>query len=96
MSMWSCEVSHAAVAPTPLEMSGDNFVDSDPYAQGKATRTSRFTDAEGHTVLALGHPGERLALELTLDEDKRVVRETLVAPDHLIRRCFTYPEDAGD
>lgn len=34
--------------------------------------------------------------ELTLDEDNRVVRETLVAPDHLIRRSFTYPEDAGD
>lgn len=46
--------------PAPLEMSGDHFVDSEPYAQGKATRTSRFTDAEGHTVLALGYPGERL------------------------------------
>ncbi|WP_371543462.1 hypothetical protein [Streptomyces sp. NBC_00554] len=60
MSTWTCEVSHAAIAPTPLEMSGDNFVDSDPYAQGKATRTSRFTDAAGHTVLALNIRGNGL------------------------------------
>ncbi|MFD0508595.1 hypothetical protein ACFQ0G_48905 [Streptomyces chiangmaiensis] len=80
------------VAPTRLEVSGDEFVDAEPYAQGKATQTSRFTDAENHTVLALGYPGERLALELTLDGQDRVVRETLVAPNHFIRRSFTYPE----
>ncbi|WP_151484961.1 hypothetical protein [Streptomyces albicerus] len=89
------DTAGAAIAPTRLELSGDRFVDSEPYARGKATQTSRFTDAEGHTVLALGYPGERLALELTLDEQDRVVRETLVAPNHLIRRSFTYPE-AGE
>ncbi|WP_405905471.1 hypothetical protein OG742_05250 [Streptomyces sp. NBC_00828] len=41
-------------------MSGDNFVDSDPYAQGNATRASRFTDAAGHTVLALDIRGNGL------------------------------------
>ncbi|MEU0681303.1 MULTISPECIES: copper resistance CopC/CopD family protein [Streptomyces] len=82
------------VAPTRLELSGDRFVDSEPYAQGKATQTSRFTDAEGRTVLALGYPGERLALELTLDDHDRVVRETLVAPNHIIHRSFAYLEAA--
>ncbi|MET9836094.1 copper resistance protein CopC [Streptomyces sp. NPDC006385] len=82
----------ATVAPTRLEVTGDRFIDSDPYAKGSAPLSSRYTDAEGHTVLALGFPGERLALELTLDDEDRIVRETLVAPNHKIRRTFTYPE----
>ncbi|MFD7404180.1 copper resistance protein CopC [Streptomyces sp. NPDC059866] len=89
------DTAGAAVAPTRLELSGDRFIDSEPYAQGRAAQTSRFTDAEGRTVLALGYPGERLALELTLDDHDRVVRETLVAPNHLIHRSFTYPETPG-
>ncbi|GAA0642142.1 hypothetical protein Stsp02_20530 [Streptomyces sp. NBRC 14336] len=92
------DTAGAAVAPTRLELTGNRFVDSEPYATGQAAQTSRFTDAEGHTVLALGYPGERLALELTLDDHYRVVRETLVAPNHLIRRSFTYAgiAEAGD
>jgi copper transport protein len=82
------------ITPTRLQLTGEHFVDSEPYAQGEAAQTSRFTDAEGHTVLALGYPGERLALELTLDDHDRVTRETLVGPNHLIHRSFTYPETA--
>ncbi|MEU2222719.1 hypothetical protein [Streptomyces sp. NPDC018347] len=92
------DTARTAIPPTRLELTGDRFVDSEPYARGKATQTSTFTDAESHTVLALGYPGERLALELTLDDHNRVVRETLVAPNHLIHRSFTYPDtgEAGD
>ncbi|WP_327432922.1 copper resistance CopC/CopD family protein [Streptomyces sp. NBC_01236] len=86
------DTARASVAPTKLTVTGEQFVDSEPYAKGKAPLSSRFTDAEGNTVLALGFPGERLALELTLDGQDRVVRETLVAPNHFIRRTFTYPE----
>ncbi|MEU1596023.1 copper resistance protein CopC [Streptomyces sp. NPDC005708] len=89
------DTAGTAIAPTGLQLSGDHFVDSEPYAQGKATQTSRFTDTEGHTVLALGYPGERLALELTLDDHDRVLRETLAAPNHLIHRSFTYAEGTG-
>ncbi|MEU0170326.1 copper resistance protein CopC [Streptomyces iakyrus] len=90
------DTARTAVAPTKLTVTGEQFVDSEPYTQGTAPLSSRFTDGEGNTVLALGFPGERLALELTLDERDRVVRETLVAPNHLIRRTFTYPEPEGD
>ncbi|WP_331753507.1 copper resistance protein CopC/CopD (plasmid) [Streptomyces sp. NBC_00637] len=90
------DTARSSVAPTKLQVTGDQFVDSEPYAKGSAPLSSRFTDAEGNTVLALGFPGERLALELTLDEQDRVVRETLVAPNHFIRRSFTYPEPEGD
>ncbi|MEU0721780.1 copper resistance protein CopC [Streptomyces lavendulocolor] len=92
------DTARASVAPTKLTVTGEQFVDSEPYAKGKAPLSSRFTDAEGNTVLALGFPGERLALELTLDEQDRVVRETVVAPNHFIRRTFTYPEpdDSGE
>ncbi|WP_171110565.1 MULTISPECIES: copper resistance protein CopC [Streptomyces] len=86
------DAARAMAAPTRLEVTGGQFVDSEPYASGAAPLSSRFTDAEGNTVLALGYPGERLALELTLDEQDRVTRETLVAPNHFIRRTFTYPE----
>lgn len=86
------DTARSAVAPTRLAITGRQFIDSEPYAQGKAPLSSRFTDAEGSTVLALGFPGERLALELTLDAQDRVVRETLVAPNHFIHRTFTYPE----
>lgn len=89
------DTAGTAIAPTELQLSGDHLVDSEPYARGKATQTSRFTDAEGHTVLALGYPGERLALELTLDDHDRALRETLVAPNHLIHRSFTYAEGTG-
>lgn len=47
-------------------------------------------------MLVLGFPGERLALELTLDDQDRVVRESLVAPNHRIHRTFTYPEPEND
>ncbi|MGI5139352.1 MULTISPECIES: copper resistance CopC/CopD family protein [unclassified Streptomyces] len=90
------DTARTAVAPTQLQVTGNQFVDSEPYAKGTAPLSSRFTDAEGNTVLALGFPGERLALELTLDGQDRVVRETLVAPNHFIRRSFTYPEPEGD
>lgn len=90
------DTARTSVAPTKLQVTGDQFVDSEPYAKGSAPLSSRFTDAEGNTVLALGFPGERLALELTLDEKDRVVRETLVAPNHFIRRSFTYPGPEGD
>ncbi|MFD3928298.1 copper resistance CopC/CopD family protein [Streptomyces sp. NPDC058614] len=86
------DTARTTVAPTQLTITGEQFIDSEPYTKGKAPLSSRFTDTEGNTVLALGFPGERLALELTLDEQDRVVRETLVAPNHFIRRTFTYPE----
>ncbi|MFF7642951.1 copper resistance protein CopC [Streptomyces canus] len=86
------DIVRTTVAPTKLKITGKQYVDSEPYAKGQAPLSSRFTDAEGNTVLALGFPGERLALELTLDDQDRVVRETLVAPNHFIRRTFTYPE----
>lgn len=78
--------------PTTLTTDGKTFIASEPYAQGTAPQSARFTDTDGNTVLALGFPGERLALELTLDNHDRVVRETLVAPNHLIQRTFRYPE----
>jgi copper transport protein len=90
------DTARLAVAPTKLTVTGNQFADSEPYAKGTAPLSSRFTDAEGNTVLALGYPGERLALELTLDKQDRVVRETLVAPNHFIRRSFTYPEPEDD
>ncbi|MEU0042855.1 copper resistance CopC/CopD family protein [Streptomyces werraensis] len=86
------DIARTQVAPTKLEVTGKQFIDSEPYAKGQAPLSSRFTDAESNTVLALGFPGERLALELTLDDQDRVLRETLVAPNHFIRRTFTYPE----
>nr|WP_168515603.1 hypothetical protein [Streptomyces sp. S1D4-11]QIZ00734.1 hypothetical protein HEP87_52175 [Streptomyces sp. S1D4-11] len=89
------QVASDTAGMTSLELSGNHFVDSEPYATDKATQTSRFTDIEGHTVLVLGYPGERLALKLTLDDHDRVVRETLVAPNHFIHRSFTYPEVGG-
>ncbi|MEU3550858.1 copper resistance CopC/CopD family protein [Streptomyces longwoodensis] len=86
------DTAGTAIAPTRLRLTGHRFVDSEPYARGKASQTSTFTDAEGHTVLALGYPGERLAVELTLDDQDRVIRETLVTPNHLIHRSFTYAD----
>jgi copper transport protein len=84
------DTSVTALAPTRAEVAGDHFVDSEPYAEGKATRTSRFTDGEGRATDLLGYAGERLALDLKRYEHDRVVRETLVAPNHLIHRSFTY------
>jgi copper transport protein len=42
--------------------------------------------------LHLAFPAEARTTELLLDEDGRIVEETLTDPKHVVLRRFTYPE----
>ncbi|CAN5313367.1 hypothetical protein BH24ACT12_BH24ACT12_18790 [soil metagenome] len=77
-----------------LRLSGRRFVETEPYAGGRAASSAVVGGGGDAQTLVLGYPGEEIAIRLTLDASNRIVRETLTAPYHLIERTFVYPEHA--
>ncbi|WP_326718719.1 copper resistance protein CopC/CopD [Streptomyces sp. NBC_00243] len=75
-----------------LPITGKEFLAAEPYGSGIAPVTTRLPDENGHRRLALAYPAEHTQLDLTLDEDGRILHETLTAPNHLVTRTFVYPE----
>ncbi|MDQ0939323.1 copper resistance protein CopC [Streptomyces sp. V1I1] len=75
-----------------LPLTGKKFLASEPYGSGTAPVTTRLANDNGHRRIALAYPAEHTQLELTLDEDGRILHETLTAPNHLATRTFVYPE----
>ncbi|MFB8128735.1 copper resistance CopC/CopD family protein [Streptomyces mirabilis] len=75
-----------------LPITGKEFLAAEPYGSGTAPVTTRLPDENGHRRLALAYPAEHTQLDLTLDEEGRIVHETLTAPNHLVTRTFVYPE----
>ncbi|WP_078625350.1 copper resistance protein CopC [Streptomyces iakyrus] len=79
-----------------LPVTGKEFLASEPYGGGTAPVITRLPDEDGHRRLALAYPAEHTQLALTLDEDGRILHETLTAPNHLVTRTFVYPEADED
>lgn len=80
--------------PTPLRLSGAEFVATEPYSSGVAPQAAALRqDAQG-TRLAVGFPAEGRYAELTLDTRDRIVQETLTDAKHLTRRRFVYAEES--
>ena len=79
-----------------LPLTGKEFLASEPYGSGTAPVITRLADENGHRRLALAYPAEHTQLDLTLDEDGRILHETLTAPNHLVTRTFVYPETGED
>ncbi|GLW47477.1 hypothetical protein Stsp02_31390 [Streptomyces sp. NBRC 14336] len=75
-----------------LPITGREFLASEPYGSGTAPVITRLPDENGHRRLALAYPAEHTQLTLTVDENGRIVHETLTAPNHLVTRTFVYPE----
>ncbi|GAB2956496.1 hypothetical protein GCM10023080_014670 [Streptomyces pseudoechinosporeus] len=75
-----------------LPLTGADFLASEPYGSGTASVTTRLPDDNGNRRIALAFPAEHTQLELTLDDDGRILHETIAAPYHLVTRTFVYPE----
>jgi copper transport protein len=75
-----------------LTVNGRRFLSAEPYAAGVAPTAALISRTTDQTTLALGYPGEGVAIQLTVDPNNRILRETLIAPNHLIHRTFVYPE----
>jgi copper transport protein len=73
--------------PGPITVSGDRFIESEPYAGGNIDDVRLV----GEDRLALYVPGEQIFAVLQLDDAGRLSRARLVSPGHEIRREFAYP-----
>jgi copper transport protein len=73
-------------------LSGDEFLDAGPYGSGTAPSVVLLSRTTKETTLALGYPAEGIFVRLTVDQNGRLLRETLSAPNHLAQRTFVYPE----
>lgn len=78
--------------PQRLQLTGADFLDTEPYAKGIAPIAAMTSRTRDETTLALGYPGENVSILLTVDSADRIVRETLIAPYHLLQRTFVYPD----
>lgn len=74
-----------------FEMSGDAFIDVEPYAAGNVEDVRRPPGAPER--LSMYVPGSQIYAVLTLDEQGRMVESFLVSPGHEIERRFRYPPD---
>jgi len=74
-----------------FSLGGTEFVGSEPYSQGRASLIDEYS-APGGTILDLAYPTDGINVQLTVDADNRIVRETLADPNHLVVRSFVYPE----
>jgi copper transport protein len=79
----------SVVSEQIFELSGDRFVDAEPYAAGNVEDVRALPGAPER--LRLYVPGSQIYAELTLDEQGRMVESRLVSPGHDIRRRFDYP-----
>lgn len=78
-------------AVTAHETSGEAHVELALYRSGVATAAVRLpADGEGRRRIALWYPDESAVIELVLDDDGRIVRETLTAPHHLVTLTLVY------
>jgi copper transport protein len=73
-----------------VTVSGPEFLDSEPYDEPAAIEAVRLPDVDGRTVIAFGLPADGISVVLEVDDRGRIVRETLAAPNHLVRRVFEY------
>ena len=82
--------------PMTLQMEGADFLSRALYAKGAAAIAVKLADENGHRRIALSYPAEDAVLELVLNEDGRILRETQTAPHHLVTRTFIYPEPSHE
>lgn len=70
-------------------LSGDEFLNSEPYGNGKAPEVSTYV-GRSTTTLSLAYPSEGIYVSLTLDAENRIIRESIASGKHLVLRAFRY------
>jgi copper transport protein len=79
-------------APRQLDLTGEFFVSTEPYAAGTAPTAVRISRPGRPIRLALGYPAVFTNVQLTLDARGRISEETLTDDSHLVHRRFVYPD----
>jgi len=74
-----------------LRLSGTELIKAQPYRSGVVSGVTVLESAEGRTELRFGLSAEDIYVRQTLDATGRLVAETVLTPNHLISRTFTYP-----
>lgn len=82
-----------AVAESAFPITGERFIDNEPYEGGGADDVRPVPAPDGARGLTLYLSGSSLWVYLEIDGEDRLRRETIVNPGHLIERTFAY--DAG-
>jgi copper transport protein len=73
-----------------IEVSGPDFLATEPYGTGNATIVDTVANKDGSTTVLLGYPAENINADLTVDPSGRILRETLSTPNQLVTRAFDY------
>lgn len=87
-----------STTPTPfvsddLRTDGPEFVDLQPYRSG-AINAPTVLSRDGNTVeIGFAISAESIYVRQTLDASGRIIDETLISPNHLLERTYTYPSD---
>lgn len=84
----------AVARPGTYQMSGRTFIAQEPYTAG-AVDVRPLERRRPYRRIAFALPGSAIWVQMTIDDLYRIRRETIVAPGHLIRRTFSYPEPRG-
>ncbi len=84
----------AAAAPsgTDTPMSGERFLDVEPYGAAAPTDGTILSRRDGHTQLAFALVPSSFYFVLDVGPDHRILHETVTAPGHLLARTFDYPD----
>lgn len=84
------DTSRPAPKPQTLTVTGREFLDSEPYGGPPDPQAITRRQPNGNTLLTFGLPAEGTHIELELDANSRILRETIAAPKHLTRRTISY------
>jgi len=84
------DTSQPTPDPTPLTLDAADFLTLQPYGTGQAPQAVQLPAAAGQTRLALGYPAEARYIQLTLDDQLRIIDEVQVDPKHLTRRHYLH------
>ncbi|XES01398.1 CopD family protein [Streptomyces sp. S1D4-11] len=84
--------------PRSFPLTGKEFLEraEDPYRTGQAAVVDRVPGEKGTSTLLLAYPGEKIQVEMVLDAEGRMARQTVSTPTTLVTRTFVYPEEGEE
>ena len=81
---------HSQSPAAPVTLTGADFINQEPYANGGAVDVRSHPRAEGLVDIEWSLPGSQIWGQLTIDDTERLRHELIVDPGHRIDRTFDY------